>query len=588
MRKLSRTLFVPFIVFLMIFIAMELPGLQLSAEAKTTATESITLNTKSKYLYLGTKGKDSFVFRVKAADIKDVKQYQWQILKDKGDPKAISINTTTGKVTAKSVGTAYIRCSIKLKDRTLYSEEAKVVVINNITQIAISNLPENNQLSVGSKYNFNEVILNTTAGKKAKTSGITYWEIKEDTTGAETNAEDGTVLPKKEGKFSIRAISFRNETDYKAWLNNKNKKKDIITASSEWATITVISAEGIASTQEELDALLAKKNMRKITFSSKEILDIKIGEGKYPDKTLIWEAPNTNIKNYGEFGLIIINKAKETSWEEYASNNCLEINDSIIKLTVPDKTNVKSIKFGSLAGTKPYYDEYVKNIKYGRTSISNRFTINTTVSFNYAELIISGTVDKLIVAAASSYDIHGTGKLNRIELLDTADGTRIGTSIAPVMDAKADYSIALFDGAEATSLKIPIDIKVVVENFMAINTVVRFGVANYITLTYNTSTQINEYGNSDYTQTNTNSSVLKLSPIEAPVVSASAMPKGQMLYSSMLTGGFKYKTITIDGILNWEKPETIVNATGYYMWTFIPNDLDHFNVLHGYTGVVAN
>ena len=585
MRKISRLLFISFVVFMMIFGAMRLPGQQLIASAKTEASADITLNVKSKNLYLGTKGKDSFVFRVNPANSKDVKQYQWQILQDKGDPKAITIQSDTGKVTAKKAGTAYIRCKLKLKDRTLYSEEAKVIIINNITKVGIGNVPENQQITVGKEYDFNEVILDTSAGTRAKTSDITRWEIKEDTAGVEAVTADGIVTPKKEGKFRIRAVSFQNTNAYEAWL--RNKKKDTITASSDWVTITALTSEGVASTQEQLDALLSTNHVKQIKFSSKESLTLTIGKGDYSDKTLMIEAPNIAVKNYGTFKQITINKAKDTIWEEYASNNSLEINDGIISLSIPENTNVNSITFGSSAGATPYYDEYVKKMKFDVSSIINRFSTNNTSSFNYAVLLINGSVDKLITSAATSYDIRGKGKLNYLELQDTADGTRIATSIAPVLDTKADYTLALFDGAEAIELKIPIGIRAIIENFMYYPVVARFGVANFRTVSFNSLTQINEQGNSDFAQAASSCSVIKLSPNEAPKVTATSVPKGQMLYSSTLTGEFSFKTITIEGMLYWEKPDTAVEATGFYMWTFVPFNIDHFSVLHGHTKVTV-
>lgn len=586
MKKISRLLIALFLLFTISSIYAQEP-LQKHALAKTVEAERISINTVNKNLYLGVKGKDSYVFRVNKASMKGAKSYKWQIIKEKGNPKAITIDAKTGKVTAKSIGTAYIRCKITMSDRTLYSEEAKIMIYNNITKVAIDNVPADKTIYIDEEYDFNEVILDTKAGKATKASGITRWEIKDDNTEA-VLSEEGAVKPAKEGKFRIRAVCFQNQHDYELWLNNKKKNSDLITANSDWVTISTISAEGIATTQEQLDALLAADHIRQITFDSEKELKISIAEGDYSNKHLIVLAPSTDVTNHGVFKTIMINKAKETKWEEYALSNTLMINDSIISVVVAEKASVSSLQYGSTVGKTPYFEEYIKNRKYDVFSTVNRFTTDKNISFNYTDLFIMGTIDNLVVAAASSVDIKGSGKLNNIDIQEDADGTRLATSIVTNIESKADYTIALWEGAEAiTSVQIPLGINVRLENYTTANIVAKFGTANYRFLSFSGAIQVNEKGSSDHLPTTYTSNVLKLSPSEAPVVTAGTMVKGDMLSTAQLTGRFKFKTQSIDGLLYWVKPDTIVNSSGYYMWTFTPYDTDHYNVVIGYSPVTV-
>lgn len=139
------------------------------------------LNQSKKYLHLEKEGLDTFNFNInKKAKMKGA-TYSWYVNADKGNPNVVIINKDNGIVTAKEVGTAYIRCKVTLSNGTILRPEAKVVVRNNITEVDISNMPDEQTIISGEKKDFNRIILNTVAGKDKKASGITRWEIAEDT-----------------------------------------------------------------------------------------------------------------------------------------------------------------------------------------------------------------------------------------------------------------------------------------------------------------------------------------------------------------------------------------------------------------------
>ncbi len=133
------------------------------------------LNATEKYLNFNSKDTTTYDFNIKKEAQQKGASYTWYVKADK-DPKAISIDSKSGVVTAMSAGTAYIRCKITLADGSVIRPEAKVVVRNNITEVDISNMPADQTIISGETMDFNRVIMNTDAGKGKVSEGITRWE----------------------------------------------------------------------------------------------------------------------------------------------------------------------------------------------------------------------------------------------------------------------------------------------------------------------------------------------------------------------------------------------------------------------------
>lgn len=213
------------------------------AAISSKAVAAIKLSATSTYLNLGNAVTGTYNFNI---DNKiSGSKYYWYVKEDKGNPGSVTINKSNGVVTAQEIGTAYIRCRITLPDGKMIRPEAKVTVINNITEVEINNLPENMTMTLGESYDFNRTIINTEGGTSAKTNGITRWELSGVNTAGVTSVSDsGVVTPKYEGDFTIRAVSFENKAKYDAWLKNKDANTSYVTAASEWATITVAAPKG--------------------------------------------------------------------------------------------------------------------------------------------------------------------------------------------------------------------------------------------------------------------------------------------------------------------------------------------------------
>lgn len=570
------------LVIVMIVAWRAFPVQQVQAAVKSDQSETSYLNVSSKYLYLGIAGKNTYDFNISRRAIKEVQSCSWYIVEDKGNPKAVKLNTDSGVVTAKSVGTAYIRCEIVLKNGKVVNPEAKVVVINNITGVEISNIPDHNTLSVGAEYDFNEKILNTTGGKNAKASGIIRWEIESDTAATKVD-DNGVVIPQAAGVFNIRAVCFQSIQTYQAWLINKAAKGTNITAATDWVTITCISSAGEAATQVQLEALLADQYIKQITIISGTEQKLTIPKGDYSDKTLIVASNNTEVSNNGVFKLITLKAVSGSTWEENAVNNSFELYDCMLRLVITDKAQVKSIRFDKNSSKSLYESKTNLKLSDREAALMDTFT-STAVqdAYNLAELSVNGKIDQIKITSASSIYFFGAGKVDRIIVEETARKTKVAAAIKTYVEAYADGAITLLSGSEGTEFSVADDNAINIENLSKDGVGVNYDKANYIFLTpgYGFVTPRKEEANYGYTRSIIASSVIKLYPVAAGNVITAPLIKGQRLWLSNLYGSFN-----VPGVLTWTLPDLEVSADGYFMWKFTPTDTDHYKVVYGYVKV---
>ena len=393
------------------------------------------LNLVKRYLYLGDKGRDTFDFSINRDVEKEGAKYYWYVKSDKGNPDSVIIDKNTGIVTAKEAGTAYIRCRITYTDGSIIRPEARVTVRNNITAVAISNIPDDNIINIGTVMDFNRTILNTSAGKEAKTQGITRWEIANDTADVGTVTEKGEVLPTKEGSFQIRAVCFQSSEKYKLWLSDKGKYKKYLTAASKWSAITVKASDqsGTAATQGQLESLLLDKSINQITISTDQEIKFTIPEGNYSNISLIVNAANSDVNNYGIFKTIIVNAIKDHTWIEFADGNIIHLNDDVASIVIDENVKVKQIV-----------------IDKADSQIS---------------IQINGTVEQINVLQSSQLNIQGSSKEVPVLVADSAAGSSIQSSVPLSLTLNADTEIKLEKGAEDTVLnKSASDVNILVDN----------------------------------------------------------------------------------------------------------------------------
>jgi len=395
---------------------------QVQAAVNQEKLTSNYLNSSNKYLSLGGQGIKSYDFNIKKEAMTEGATYTWYVKTDKGNTESVTINKKTGMVTAKEAGTAYIRCKVTLANGTIQRPEAKVTVRNNITEVEINNLPKNLSITAGTKYNFNQTVLDTDAGKKEKTQGVTRWEVAEDTTGVKSVTDQGVVLPTKVGKFKIRAVCFQSSAKYKLWLANKKANKTYITAASEWVAIKVAAANetATASTQKQLNQLLKEDSITKITLSTEKALEFTIPKGDYSKKTLTVNAANADVKNYGTFKKITVNAIKDSTWIEFTNGNTFYLKDDATGFIVDKDVSVKLIVIDK--------EDSLLNIE------------------------VKGIVKQVIVLQNSKINITGSGTQIPVSVEETAAGSEITTSMPLKLELKAKTDITLNQGAEETSI----------------------------------------------------------------------------------------------------------------------------------------
>lgn len=413
-----------------------IPNTFVQADAKTNAEKvaSTYLNATKLYLHLGNKETGSFDFEIKKSKQVKGNKYNWYIHTDKGNPNSVSINALTGVVTAKEVGTAYIICKVTLSNGTILRPEARVIVVNNVTDVKISNLPKDMLIQAGQEYNFNHTILSTESGTGKKSDGITRWEIKDDTADAVKAADNGVIYPIKSGQFKIRAVSFESIEKYDLWVKDKAANIKYITASSGWNTIKVENnGVAIAKTQKQLGKVLSEKDFKEINLvtSKSELFVIK--KGDFSNKSLIINAPNADVKNYATFKDITIKAIKDTTWIEYADGNIVYLSDTASRFVVDSTAHIKQIVID---------------------------TANSKVNFE-----VNGIVDQIKVVQPSEVTLTGNRANTPIIVEEGAMGSTISTSIPLNLELKANVDVALNKGAEDSKIdKTVASIVVKVEN----------------------------------------------------------------------------------------------------------------------------
>ena len=411
------------LIFSMVF-AFTSNSMRKTAQAApgTKELSSEYLNATVKYLNFSSKDTVTFDFNIKKDVQKKGSTYSWYVKGDKGDPGAVSINSKTGLVTAKKAGTAYVRCKITLPDGSVIRPEAKVVVRNNITKVAISNMPEDQTIVVGETMDFDRVILDTDAGKGIKSTGITRWELDKDTAGVKKITDGGVIKPASEGSFAIRAVCFQSKDKYELWLKDKAKNSSYITAASQWYEISVVTSKGEAkvATQEELELALADSKLKKITIATDKEVKFTIAKGSYTDKTIVVDAPNAEVDNYGSFQKITILAIKENTWNENAEGNSFHVTSVKVRIIVNGNAEVREIVFDRA---------------------------NSVIHVE-----IQGKVHQITILQPSDISLSGNGDQVPITIEETAEGSKLTTSIPLLIEAHNDSEVIINPGAEGTKI----------------------------------------------------------------------------------------------------------------------------------------
>ncbi len=168
---------------------------------------------------------------------------------------------------------------------------------------------------------------------------------------------------------------------------------DIVYAGNDVQVVSAVkSAKKTASmpvsTQDELNAALKDKSIKKIIISTKKKARFKISKGNYKKKTLIVNAPKADVVNKGSFKSISIKAIKKNTWTEQAEDNTFYVSASVGHIVVPKDSGIKKVVF---TGNK-------SNIR----------------------LDIKGDIESIVVDSKTTLNINVTGSVSKIQINNKA------------------------------------------------------------------------------------------------------------------------------------------------------------------------
>ncbi len=518
----------------------------------TAAAEDLSadwINVTGEHLELGTEGNDTFDFNIVAEAPEVYDGAYWYINKDKGTPDCIEIDHKTGVVTAKRAGTAYVRCKITRVDKLVVRPEAKVTVYNKITEVSINNLPANLSIPAGKTMDFNRTVINTATGKKAKTNGITRWEVAEDTAGVGEASAQGQILPVKEGIFKLRAVCFKNQADYRLWLANKKKNSSRITAASSWATIKVTASnnKGYAATQEELVKLLMAPGITEITCDVGKFTDITIPDGNYQDKTIILSTPDNAVEPTAAYGEI----------------NSFTTASGILESQDRPGTIFMRFSENSLLG-------------YMISNYPGMAVILLCNGYNNIQGIQLQQQTNLTI---TSEQLH---KVLQVTLGIRAEGSTVSSNTPISATFTTPVRFNLLPGSAGSTFYAP---KPLIQNINLNNQSGDF--VNLIVDNINIPIESGSRTTTDELIKKVNpdpppNAGLKERPRVSGQVTSSTIIKGQKVSASVLTGAFiNSRNETVSGTFTWELPNMSVISSSKYIWIFTPTDTLRYEQIIG-------
>jgi hypothetical protein len=230
----------------------------ISPAASAFAAAAPKLNSTKKYLSLGgVSAPSKFDFNVLNSNTKTYK-YSYKSSKT----AVATVSSGTGVVTAKTVGTTTITCTITTKKtgKTYKKLTATVSVKDGMDSITLTNVPDK-AIKVDVANDFGRTFV-TESGSTTKTSSITRYAVDSDK--AVINETTGVFKATEAGEYNVRVLGFKSTADYKAWLATGDFNSDSKVVASDSAKVTVAPSI-VETTQVDKDTFTVKfdSNMSK-------------------------------------------------------------------------------------------------------------------------------------------------------------------------------------------------------------------------------------------------------------------------------------------------------------------------------------
>lgn len=214
---------------------------------------------------------------------------------------------------------------------------------------------------------------------------------------------------------------------------------------------TPVQTEDKATTQEELIAKLANKDLTKLTLET-EAEKIDIPAGTYSNLTLVVNAPNAEVTNEAVFKDIEIQAIKADTWFEKAAS-ALGSNKIVIKapkarLVIDAIAKLAKLKLDQNGAAA---DKVMKLEVQG--SLDN-VEVNASTNLN-VDVQGTGEVSQMDVLAGSDIKINGgaTAKAIKVNVAATAAATNLTSDVKTELTLSAVVNVTFTAGAAGSSVK---------------------------------------------------------------------------------------------------------------------------------------
>ncbi|WP_310602163.1 glycosyl hydrolase 53 family protein [Anaerosporobacter sp.] len=198
-----------------------------------------------------------------------------------------------------------------------------------------------------------------------------------------------------------------------------------------------VTTEVVVTTQAGIDKALKNSKVTKITIKTDKEKKFTIPSGNYEKKTLVVNAPKSEITNRGVFKNITIQGSKK--WTEHAVGNKIKVTTVNANIVVGKAGNVNNITLAKKdANISLKVTGKVKDILLSKVA--------------KVKLTVNGEVETVTMDAAASLDMNGSTKQVNLKVSKKANGANVKTTVPIKAVIDANMELSLEAGAEGTSI----------------------------------------------------------------------------------------------------------------------------------------
>lgn len=327
--------------------------------------------------------------------------YVWDIVE--GSEYA-AINSKTGVVTAKAPGYVVIRCTAQYDDGTTEEVTKKIRIVLRSKSISTNKGKDVTLLEDGS------FVFETVPSPETSTDVFRY--TSSDESVAKVDYKTGEVTAVGEGSATIDVIGKANVyADHDSKYNRKT-------------SVDVQVLPSVVKDVAQLKSALKADGTGTIRIATDAEDSFTIPQREYSEKSLVVNAPNADVSNYGTFKEVLIEDIKPTTWYENGIGNVLRC---------------KAPNAGIIAGINSVVKGIIAELRDQKINIK-----------------VNGSLEFIVVSEKSSINI-ASGSANKedqtaTKVLVNADDAKIESSTSIELELNSNAEIVLEKGAEGTKI----------------------------------------------------------------------------------------------------------------------------------------